>query len=89
MLHAMCALCMLHVLFMCHAPRYSWLLSSFATAMYVGGFIMMTPQLFINYKLKSVTHLPWRVFVYKVWTYCVVDVDVGCCAPVCVCACAG
>jgi len=25
----------------------------------------MTPQLFINYKLKSVSHLPWRVFVYK------------------------
>lgn len=26
---------------------------------------MMTPQLFINYKLKSVAHMPWRVFVYK------------------------
>lgn len=26
---------------------------------------MMTPQLFINYKLKSVAHLPWRAFVYK------------------------
>jgi hypothetical protein len=26
---------------------------------------MMTPQLFINYKLKSVAHLPWKVFVYK------------------------
>lgn len=25
----------------------------------------MTPQLFINYKLKSVAHLPWRVFMYK------------------------
>ncbi len=25
----------------------------------------MTPQLFINYKLKSVAHMPWRVFVYK------------------------
>jgi hypothetical protein len=29
------------------------------------GFIMMTPQLFINYKLKSVAHLPWRGMVYK------------------------
>lgn len=25
----------------------------------------MTPQLFINYKLKSVAHLPWRTFTYK------------------------
>jgi hypothetical protein len=29
------------------------------------GFIMMTPQLFINYKLKSVAHLPWRMMTYK------------------------
>ena len=26
---------------------------------------MMTPQLFINYKLKSVAHLPWRMMTYK------------------------
>lgn len=26
---------------------------------------MMTPQLFINYKLKSVAHLPWRMMSYK------------------------
>jgi hypothetical protein len=31
----------------------------------VAGFIMMTPQLFINYKLKSVAHLPWRQMTYK------------------------
>ena len=29
------------------------------------GFIMMTPQLFINYKLKSVAPLPWRMLSYK------------------------
>ena len=29
------------------------------------GFIMMTPQLFINYKLKSVAHMPWRMMTYK------------------------
>ena len=29
------------------------------------GFIMMTPQLFINYKMKSVAHLPWRMLTYK------------------------
>ena len=26
---------------------------------------MRTPQLFINYKLKSVAHLPWRMMTYK------------------------
>tara|TARA_R110002050_G_scaffold134606_6_gene257193 strand:- start:1000 stop:1371 length:372 start_codon:yes stop_codon:yes gene_type:complete len=26
---------------------------------------MMTPQLFINYKMKSVAHLPWRQLTYK------------------------
>lgn len=25
----------------------------------------MTPQLFINYKMKSVAHLPWRMLTYK------------------------
>ena len=25
----------------------------------------MTPQLFINYKLKSVAHMPWRAMIYK------------------------
>ena len=32
---------------------------------FLPGFIMMTPQLFINYKLKSVAHLPWRMLTYK------------------------
>jgi hypothetical protein len=31
-----------------------------------GGFIVMTPQLFINYRMKSVAHLPWKFFMYKV-----------------------
>ena len=44
---------------------YSWVLASLCGAVYTFGFIMMTPQLFINYKLKSVAHLPWRALVYK------------------------
>ncbi len=32
---------------------------------HIPGFIAMTPQLFINYKLKSVAHLPWRMLTYK------------------------
>jgi len=48
-----------------HKNWYSWIVSTLAGCVYTFGFIMMTPQLFINYKLKSVAHLPWRVFVYK------------------------
>jgi hypothetical protein len=48
-----------------HKSWYSWVVSTAAGCVYTFGFIMMTPQLFINYKLKSVAHLPWRVFVYK------------------------
>ncbi len=49
-----------------HKSYYSWLIGSLSGAVYMFGFLQMTPQLFINYKLKSVAHLPWRVFVYKV-----------------------
>jgi len=48
-----------------HRSWYSWAISSLAGAVSLFGFILMTPQLFINYKLKSVAHLPWRVFTYK------------------------
>merc|ERR1712130_134862 len=49
-----------------HRSWYSWVLASLTGCVYTFGFIMMTPQLFINYKLKSVAHLPWRTFTYKV-----------------------
>ncbi|KAK0397603.1 hypothetical protein QR680_002188 [Steinernema hermaphroditum] len=44
---------------------YSWVLSMLYSFLLTFGFIMMTPQLFINYKLKSVAHLPWRMLTYK------------------------
>ena len=44
---------------------YAWLLECLVALVYGGGFIVMTPQLFINYKLKSVACLPWRFFMYK------------------------
>lgn len=44
---------------------YSWSLSTLVGFVYAFGFILMTPQLFINYRLKSVAHLPWRTFTYK------------------------
>jgi len=48
-----------------HASWYSWALGSLVSFIYTFGFVLMTPQLYINYKLKSVAHLPWRVMVYK------------------------
>ncbi|XP_047315214.1 cleft lip and palate transmembrane protein 1 homolog [Impatiens glandulifera] len=48
-----------------HKNWYSWILSSLTSCVYMFGFIMMCPQLFINYKLKSVAHLPWRQMTYK------------------------
>jgi hypothetical protein len=44
---------------------YSWVLNMIYGSLLTFGFIMMTPQLFINYKLKSVAHLPWRMMTYK------------------------
>jgi hypothetical protein len=48
-----------------HKSWYSWLLSSMVGAVYTFGFILMCPQLYINWKLKSVAALPWRQMTYK------------------------
>ncbi|KAL3908242.1 MAG: hypothetical protein SGARI_003152, partial [Bacillariaceae sp.] len=36
-----------------HVSWYSWLITSASSAVYAFGFVLMTPQLFLNYKLKS------------------------------------
>lgn len=38
------------------------------------GFLFMCPQLFINYKLKSVASLPWRAFMYKAFNTFIDDI---------------
>lgn len=48
-----------------HKGWYSFVLNMLYGFLLTFGFIMMTPQLFINYKLKSVAHLPWRCMSYK------------------------
>lgn len=48
-----------------HKSWYSWVLGSLVGAVYAFGFIMMFPQIFINYKLKSVAHLPMKAMMYK------------------------
>jgi len=49
----------------CHKGWYSYVLATCASCVYSMGFILMTPQLFINYKYKTVQYLPWRRFVYR------------------------
>ncbi|CAG8521319.1 2070_t:CDS:2 [Acaulospora morrowiae] len=48
-----------------HKSWYSFILATLVGFVYTFGFIMMTPQLFINYKLKSVAHMPWKTLMYK------------------------
>jgi hypothetical protein len=44
---------------------YSSVLEKIVMFMGMAGFIRMTPQLYINYKLKSVDHLPWKTLIYR------------------------
>lgn len=48
-----------------HVTWYSWLLATLTSCVYAGGFVLMCPQLFINHKLKSVSHLPWKFLCFK------------------------
>uniref|UniRef100_A0A7S0QYV0 Cleft lip and palate transmembrane protein 1 n=1 Tax=Pyramimonas obovata TaxID=1411642 RepID=A0A7S0QYV0_9CHLO len=48
-----------------HSGWYGWLISSLYGLVFALGFVAMTPQLFINYRLKSVEHMPWRTLVYR------------------------
>ncbi|XP_066262932.1 putative lipid scramblase CLPTM1 [Euwallacea similis] len=57
--------CVYALLYLEHKGWYSFVLDILYGYLLTFGFIMMTPQLFINYKLKSVAHLPWRMLTYK------------------------
>lgn len=48
-----------------HKGWYSFVLTILLDIVNVFGFITMTPQIYINYKLKSVEHLPWRALFYR------------------------
>ncbi|GAB5356934.1 hypothetical protein AAMO2058_000330900 [Amorphochlora amoebiformis] len=65
--------CIYSLLYEPHKSLYSWAITSLASVVYAIGFILMTPQLFINFKLKSVAHLPWRTLTYKAFNTFVDD----------------
>ena len=48
-----------------HKSMYSWVISTLVSSVYMFGFILMCPQLYLNYKLKSVAHLPWKQMTFK------------------------
>ena len=60
------------VIFLQHKGWLSFALSSLASGVYIFGFVTMTPQLYINYKLKSVENMPWRSMAYK-FTNTIID----------------
>ena len=41
-----------------HRGWYSFIVTTLAQAIYMFGFVQLVPQLIINYKLKSVAHIP-------------------------------
>ncbi|CAH8288287.1 unnamed protein product [Heterobilharzia americana] len=53
-------------LVLCITPELdSWCLQTMVHGVYAFGLLLMTPQLFLNYRLKSVAHLPWKAMTYK------------------------
>ena len=62
------------LIYMPHKSWFSWCINSLVNGVYAFGFIFMLPQLFVNYKLKSVAHLPWKAFMYKAFNTFIDDV---------------
>jgi len=62
------------LLYLEHKSWQQWFLSSVVNGVYGFGFVFMLPQLFINYKLKSVAHLPWKAFMFKAFNTFIDDV---------------
>lgn len=58
----------------CVFSWYSWALHSIVNGVYAFGFLFMLPQLFVNYRLRSVAALPWRAFMYKAFNTFIDDV---------------
>nr|XP_014349944.1 PREDICTED: cleft lip and palate transmembrane protein 1-like protein [Latimeria chalumnae] len=62
------------LLYVSYKSWYSWLINSLVNGVYAFGFLFMLPQLFVNYKLKSVAHLPWKAFMYKAFNTFIDDI---------------
>jgi hypothetical protein len=48
-----------------HKSWYSFIIATLVGSVYAYGFLMMVPSLYINYRLKSVAHMPAKAMTYK------------------------
>lgn len=48
-----------------HKSWYSFVIATLVGSVYAYGFLMMVPSLYINYRLKSVAHMPGKALTYK------------------------
>ncbi|OJJ43823.1 hypothetical protein ASPZODRAFT_135848 [Penicilliopsis zonata CBS 506.65] len=48
-----------------HKSWYSYIIETLVGSVYAYGFLMMVPSLYINYRLKSVAHMPGKALMYK------------------------
>ncbi|KAJ6438289.1 ClpTM1 domain-containing protein [Purpureocillium lavendulum] len=48
-----------------HKSWYSFIITTLVGSVYTYGFLMMVPSLYINYRLKSVAHMPAKAMMYK------------------------
>ncbi|KAL4999104.1 cleft lip and palate transmembrane protein 1-domain-containing protein [Aspergillus recurvatus] len=48
-----------------HKSWYSYVIETLVGSVYAYGFLMMVPSLYINYRLKSVAHMPGKAMTYK------------------------
>ncbi|KAG6007222.1 hypothetical protein E4U21_006241 [Claviceps maximensis] len=48
-----------------HKSWYSFIITTLVGSVYAYGFLMMVPSLYINYRLKSVAHMPGKAMIYK------------------------
>ncbi|CAG9770890.1 unnamed protein product [Ceutorhynchus assimilis] len=62
------------LLYQPHKSWYSWTINNLVNGVYAFGFLFMLPQLFINYRLKSVAALPWRAFTYRAFNTFIDDI---------------
>ncbi|KAG8531994.1 uncharacterized protein KY384_003630 [Bacidia gigantensis] len=53
------------VIYDTHRSWYSFVITTLVGSVYAYGFLMMVPSLYINYRLKSVAHMPARAMTYK------------------------
>jgi len=61
-----------------HRGWYSFVISTLTSFVYMFGFAQLVPQLIINYKLKSVAHMPMKAMIFKTLSTVVDDLFAFC-----------